>query len=172
MKRKLAFASIFLMAIATLLSSAPAAYADTVSLTLLNPTQSAMDGQTLSFYATVSADSSNTGIEYLNGDYFSVTPPTTLDDTSFQYFPFSLAPGQSYTGLLFTIFLPTSTPVGFYYPGVFTITGGSTDSSTDALATATFTAGATPEPSTFLLLGSGILILAFYIKRQESISLT
>jgi len=69
MKRKLTFASILFSAI-TILLLAPAAYGDSLTFTLLDPDQYASQGQatTLSFYTTVSAPNTNTGIEYINGD--------------------------------------------------------------------------------------------------------
>jgi hypothetical protein len=159
MKRKLTFAS-FLLAAVTILLSTPAAYGDSLTFTLLTPSQMTLGGQaaTLSFYATVSAPNSNTGTEYLNSASFVVGTPTTLDDSNFANFPYTLDPGQSYTDLLFTIFVPANIPFGDY-SGSFTILGGSDNSSTDALAKASYDIGVTPEPSSFVLLATGLSLL-------------
>jgi hypothetical protein len=171
MKRKLTLASMMMAAVTVLLST-PAAYGDSLTFTLLDPSQLTPGGQatTLSFYATVSAPDTNTGIEYLNGDSYSVSP-TIMDDSNYQdNFPQFLDPGQSYTDLLFTIFVPANIALGDY-SGTFTILGGSTDSSNDAIATASYDIGITPEPSPFVLLGTGISLLAAALwYRRNSIS--
>ena len=138
--------------------AAPLAYGDTVTLTLLDPDQAAFAPATLSFDATVSAPSTNTGIEYLNGDKFTTGLP--LDDSGYlNDFPLDLAPGQSFTGLLFTISIPSNEIPGTY-PGVFSITGGPTGTSTNVLASSAFEVYVTPEPPAFTLFGTGIAALA------------
>lgn len=160
MKRRSGLACIVLACFAALLASTPAALADSLNLSLLSPLQGALVGQTLSFSATVSAPSTNSAPEFLNADSFSISSPLTLDDTSYiTTFPLDLLPGQSYTGVLFTVFIPYTTKDGLY-AGSFSILGGSTDSSVSTLATVPFDVNVTPEPSTFVLLGTGITAIA------------
>lgn len=138
--------------------SAPLAHGDTVALTLLNPNQSALRGTTLSFDASVSAPSTNSGIEYLNGDEFTVSLP--IDDSGYlNDFPLDLAPGQSFTGLLFTISIPSTAAQG-NYPGVFSIAGGPTGTSLGVLASAPFDVYVSPEPPALALFGTGLALLA------------
>ena len=158
-----------------LLLSAPAALADTIDLTLTNPIQAVEPGVggTLSYFATVSAPITNTGIENLNADEFSVSFSTTLDDsTGFQSasFPLDLNPGDRYTGLLFTITVPSTDAAGVY-PGTFSILGGATVDSLDMLATVDYDAVVTPEPTSLLLLGTGLAGLAAALGGRRKISL-
>jgi hypothetical protein len=87
MKSRLILAVITLLL--TIGLSSAAAYADTITLTLNNPTQmTAPIGATLLFNATISAPSTNKANVFLNGDGFTVSSPLTLDDTDiFLNFP-------------------------------------------------------------------------------------
>jgi hypothetical protein len=87
-----------------------------------------------------------------------------LDDSdSFLNFPASLGPGQSITDVLFTVTIPAG-PVGLF-AGSFTLLGGSYGAAQDILASKSFQVVATPEPSTFLLIGTGLSSLAAVVKR-------
>lgn len=148
------------------------ALADTVTLTLPNFFQDTIPGGNLSFYATVSAPLTNTATENLNGDSFVIDSNLTLDDTSYlNTFPLSLNPGDSYTGLLFTVDVPYSAPLGIY-TGTFSITGGSGIFSADTLSTANFDVNVTPEPPAFILFATGIsaLALAGFFRKRTAFS--
>lgn len=168
MMRKFPFSFMFLMLTAALISTMPA-FADTLDLSLATPIGYGVPGATVSFYATVDAPITNSGTIFLNGDSFNVAGNLFLDDSGFlNNFPFQLDPGQSLTGLLFEVALPMQTPIGIFYNGNFEILGGSNDGVTDTLATADFKVSPTPEPSTILLLGSGLLAMAGAVRRKLS----
>lgn len=148
------------LAVAALLTiglSSAATYADTIKFTLTNPNGNVpLTGGSLTYEATVFAPASNGAAVFLNGDSFNVTAPVTLDDSGFSNFPLSLAPGTSYTGELFSLTASPGTPLGVYL-GTFTLLGGAGDIANDALGTVNFSLTlATPEPSSIVLLVSGL----------------
>jgi hypothetical protein len=162
--------SMFVLA-ATLLLSRPV-LADTINLSLSNPVQSGAPGSTLSFTATVSAPVTNGATVYLNADSFNVDSPLTLnDDGFFLGFPLSLDAGDSFTGLLFTVTIPSDALAGLYN-GSFEIMGGADGGAGDSLGTVAFLVNAespVPEPGSFLLLGTGLaggLAFAVYGRRN------
>ena len=167
MKRELALVvTIGLMAMG--LSSA-AAYADTLTITLNNPIAfiSGTKGGTATYNLTVSAPDSNGAAVFLNGDSFNVAGPLTLDDTDFLLnAPFFLDPGTSSTFDAFTVTGPPGTTPGDYV-GSFTISGGADGNASDNLGTVDFTTEVTPEPSSFLLFGSGLAGVFATIRRTR-----
>jgi PEP-CTERM motif len=169
MKRTTFTLRLFVLAIASLLSVP--AHADTITLTLTNPVQvGGLLGTSLDFDATVSAPGKNSGDVFLNADSFNVDAPLTLDDDGFFFgFPLSLSPGQTFSGLLFTVFLPTNTPNAIYN-GSFSILGGADGSAANDLADVTFQVNTVPEPATLLMLGSGFPGLVAMIRRKRGIT--
>lgn len=163
--------SLTMFAPAIFLLVPPLALADTITLSLSNPVQSATPGSTLTFDATVSAPSANAAPIFLNSDNYTIDSPLTLDDSDFFSFPLSLDPGHSYTGALFTITLPSGLAQGDY-TGSFQILGGADGSAFDTLATTGFQVNATPEPGTMLLLATGLGLLAFVMYRKKGKSLS
>ncbi len=164
------------LAIAGLLLAGTAARADSLTLTLDAPFQSGpMD--TFTYTGTIAytnADSINDGgaTEYLNGDSFSVDAPATLDDSAFlTNAPLSLTPGTSSGDIvLFTVTTPAYVDNSLaenFYTGSFSIVGGESSSDdTDVLATQDFDAQVTPEPGSWLLLGTGLMALAVFTRRK------
>lgn len=166
MTRKRIFSlTIFLLAIFLMVPSL--ALADTLTLSLSNPVQSATPGSTLTFDATVSAPSTNAAPIFLNSDNYTIESPLTLDDSDFFNFPLSLTPGGSYTGALFTVTLPSVLAPGDY-TGSFEILGGANGSAFDTLASTGFQVSPTPEPGTVLLLATGLGLLAFVMHRRRA----
>ena len=130
-----------------------AAKADPLTITLAQPFQSGVSGDTLDFTATITNNTDVT--EYLNGDGFSIASPLVLDDSPYASYPLTLGAGDSYTGLLFTVTVPPGTPQTIY-EGYFEITGGYNDSDDFELGSANFDVAVTPEPSSLSLLGVGL----------------
>ena len=161
--------SLTMFALAVLLPTR-LALADTITLSLSNPVQSAAPGSTVTFDATVSASSTNAAPIFLNGDSFTIDGPLTLDDSDFFSFPLSLNPGDSFTGALFTVTLPADLAYGDY-TGSFEILGGADGSTFGNLAATGFQIAPTPEPSTMLLSATGLGLLALVMYRKKGISI-
>jgi hypothetical protein len=165
MNRKLVLTLSMLVLTAALLLSVPAA-ADSITLTLAAPNQIGSFGSTVSFTATVSAPSTNTAAIFLNGDSFNVDSPLAVDDTGFFSFPLSMNPGDVYTGVLFTVSIPSTTPLG-YYNGYFQILGGSDGNALNPISNvASFQIYAVPEPGSMMLLGTGAIALFGALRRK------
>jgi hypothetical protein len=149
---------IFFLAIACFLLAGAAAKASPLSIALAAPFQSG-EGGIFAFNATVTNNSNQ--VVYLNSDAFNVDSPLTLDDSPFNdSYPFFLDAGDSYTGVLFNVDVPEGTPLGLY-TGQFEILGGGPSDDTDVAGSADFDVSLTPEPSSFLLFGAGVLALGF-----------
>jgi hypothetical protein len=162
--------ALFVVAATLLLSSRT--FADTIGLNLTTPVQSSTAGSTVSFAATVSAPGTNGGTVFLNGDSFDVTSPLVLDDSGFFFtFPLSLEPGDSFSGTLFSIALPSNLAAGLY-TGSFEILGGVDSGTFDTLGSVDFqvnvapAASTVPEPESLMLLAAGLPGVAFLVQRK------
>jgi hypothetical protein len=148
-----------------------AAKADPLSLTFDSSYQSGLEGQTLTFDVNITNDSSDT--VYLNGDFSYVDSPLTLNDEFNVNAPLSLDPGGSSVDFeLLTVTIPLGTPVDLY-TGYFQIYGGGGSSEDYLLGSADFDINVTPEPSSvvpepssYLLFGTGLAVLAGIFRRR------
>jgi hypothetical protein len=152
------------------------ALADGITLTLLEPLQIISPGQTVTFDATVTVTAGNTKNIFLNGDSSDITDKGSIyalnDNDFFADFPLDLTPtgaGDTFTGALFTVTNTGTTAE--QYTGVFTMLGGANGSASKNLATVDFgSPAATPEPSSLLLMGTGLAGIFAVCKRQFSLS--
>lgn len=143
------------IAMAAFLAAGTASRANTLNLVLDEPYQTTLPGTTVTFDATIiNTDAVDT--IYLNGDGDSLDSPLTLDDTGFwNNAPISLGPSESSGDIeLFTVTVPDGTPEGLY-AGSFDILGGG-PSDSNVIGTVNFDVHVTPEPSTLLLLFTGL----------------
>jgi hypothetical protein len=149
--KKLSFA---ILTIAGALAFVAPALADTVSYNLTTIDPVVIAGGTVTFNSSIMAPSSNTGSIAILSDSFSCEAGCTIDDTDFNNTPFDLAPGESYTGPLFSV-TTLSTDVAGDYDGFFDITFAAAAGNifTDS---APFEVNIAPEPGTWLLLGTGL----------------
>jgi hypothetical protein len=155
--KKMRYLLLLPMTIACFLLAGAAAKVDPLTITLDAPYQ--FGGVSVfGFDATVTNTSADT--VYLNGDNFSVDSPLTVDDSPYlNNYPLTLGAGDSASGLLFNVDVPIGTALGLY-TGYFDITGGSDANAGDTVGEADFDVNVTPEPSGWLLLGSGLAALA------------
>lgn len=170
------------LAVLALLAWSTPLRADSLDVTLDQPTITVPVGTTeVTFSGTIS-NPSTTDTVYLNGDS-STTSSTllTVDDTPFLTgAPLSLDPGDNSGDLpLFNVFLDPTTTAGIY-TGVFTIEGGpdggaGTDFSD--LVDIPFTIDVTspvsaPEPGSLLMLGLGLLAIGVVRRRNRKSEVT
>ena len=171
--------SLMTLLLAAVASLPVAAHADTISLALTHPTQTGSGGATLTFEATVSASTSNSGAVSLISDNFTIpgTSPFTvlnIDDSSFfNTFPLALNPGESFTGTLFTLTLPSVITPGTYGNN-FVILDLFDEAGLETFATDQFIVDVpgqspVPEPGTWVLLttGAGALAAVVYSRRRH-----
>ena len=163
-----------LFAITAALLTVRPALADTVTYSILttNPTV-APDG-TVTFNGSISAPNSNSGSIYLIDDSYTADSPLIVDDTDFLLdAPSYLAPGESYLGPLFDVTLPSGTKAALY-GGHFDLILGIDDISNTVTDRATFQISETPpvnaipEPSSWLLLATGMAAATFVRPRVNS----
>ena|ERR1035441_9469632 len=163
--KSLRFLLVLSLTVGGFLLAGAAAKADTV-LTLLSPYQSGF-GPVFEFDGTLT----NTGdtTVFLNGDaYHGDLPNVAFDGSPFyNNSPLFLDPGDT-TGVieLFTITAPLYGPGSNFYTGTYQITGGGDSESSDLLASENFDVNVIPEPSSLVLLLTGLAGLAGTLRRR------
>jgi PEP-CTERM motif len=155
-----------------LLLAGTTAKADPLSIILGSPFQTVSPGGTVAFDATVTNNTE--AVIFLNGDSATLDAPldpSDLSDADYANFPLSLDPGESFSDPLFTVTVPPGTVAGIY-AGSFEITGGGSDSELSNLGSVAFdidvTGTVVPEPSSLMLLISGMAGLAGTLRRRLS----
>lgn len=171
---RLRLTSIAVLSLATL-----AAHADSVTITLSNGSQSiGASGGQLTYSGTLTAPSSNMGNEYLDHLSFNLNPANmfAFDQSNFlNNAPFFLTPGQSYTGTLFTLTVPAGSKSASYVGSVQLYSDSTNNSLIGSQTFGVYVAApapaVTPEPSSLLLLGTGMVgAVAAFRRRMVSIS--
>ena len=151
---------------AALLCAAPA-LADTVTYNLTPASEGVPAGGTVTFNTSIVAPGSNGGAIYILSDSFNCTSGCTVDDTDFASTPLELDPGQSYLGPLFTVTMAHG--ASGTYNGSFDITFE--DSSNNVfIKDDSFAVAVTPEPSSWLLLTTGLAATCLLRRRLLAVA--
>jgi hypothetical protein len=147
------------------------AQAASITITLDRTTLSGNPGQTVAFFGTIMNTSSDT--IYLNDVDFNLAGTgfsSNAQDRFFSNVPLFLNPHSSSGDIeLFdvTLLKPFTDPLGTY-AGTYTLTGGLDGSADEVLALAGFSVAAVPEPSSVLLVFSGLAGLAVIMRRRRT----
>lgn len=155
-----------------LLAPAPA-QANTITITLDNPTLIGTPGQTLQFFGTLG--NSSGAEQFLNGFNGTILAPQFLVDTLpfFMNAPLSLPAGDVTPSLhLFDVMIPNNAVAGIY-GGSFSLIGGATFDAQDLIGDGTFQVkvdgNVVPEPEAKLVLALGMAALsALYLRRRRA----
>jgi hypothetical protein len=156
--------SVAVLTIAGALVFIAPALADTVSYSLTTVDPTVLPGGSVTFNTSIVAPSSNTGSISILSDSFTSDSGYSIDDSDFDSTPFTLAPGESYTGPLFSV-TTLSTDTAGNYDGFFDITfaDGAGNMFTDS---APFEVNIAPEPGTWLLLSTGLAGAGLLLRRR------
>jgi hypothetical protein len=130
-------------------------------------------GSTVSLQTTL--ENVNDSPLFLNGSSFNIDDPLVLNDLLFTNFPAVIADGDSATGILFSIDLPSDLAPGLYN-GFYSILGGFSPDDQFDLADISFqvdvqsAVAPVPEPATLALLSTGMGALGTLYSRRRRIA--
>jgi PEP-CTERM motif len=139
------------------------AYADSIDITLMQPTESGASGSTLTFDVSLTNLTSST--IFLNGAAATTSSSSLVmnDNPFLTNAPISLAAGASSGPFAAsTVFISPGTPPGSFSANTFSVLGGS-QTSFDVIGSTGFSVQVSadpspaPEPGSLVLLGSGVL---------------
>ncbi len=155
---------VFPVVVVGLLLAGASARADTITISLDSQYQSG-PGSVFTFFGTLTNTGSDT--VYLNGYTPVLDAGLVLDGNPFfANAPLSLDPGQSTADIeLFTITVPPYGLGSNFYAGTFEILGGG-PSDDSLLGSADFNINVTPEPTSLVLLLTGMAGLAGALRRK------
>jgi len=166
------------LASAGLLLSASAAKADSYTFIFTNPDQSAVAGDIVELDATIINLDPDYSLYLISDNVANLDASLTWDDTAFGNIPWPLIPaggglGSSYDGAFIDVTVLPGTAAGTYV-GEYQVFGGNDPGASDLLADQDFTitvgnvggASPVPEPSSLLLLLSGMAGLAGTLRRR------
>lgn len=155
-----------------------AAKADPITITLTDAFLTVTAGDTVIFDATTTNTTSSW--VYLNGAQANLDSPLSPSDVDYvdyfyNNFPFYLTesgdPADTFGPAdIFSVTVPSGTPNGVY-AGEFDILGGPTSADLNVVGTVDFDVqvtgtATTPEPNSFLLMGTGLLLLGAVAGRK------
>ena len=161
----------FLLLLAVTVIGVGAARAASITVSLDNPDQFGAPGSTLEYLGTITNTGSDTA--FLNSDDFSLAGTSgdfTFDDSPyFSNAPLFLNAGGSSGDIeLFDIVVSAPFPDSpGYYPGSFTVVGGSDGGAQDVLGAVNFSVSVTPEPGSAVLLFAGAAAAIAALRRRR-----
>jgi hypothetical protein len=167
MKTKIRMTLTLAGVMAAILLSVSIAKADLLSVSISPAT--GVSGNTLAIIGTITNNSGQT--VYLNEDSFSLPGPFVVDDTPFFLnTPLFLTNGGSFTGEILDVTINTPATPGSY-TGTFWILGDTTGNGgadfLNGTAGTPFQVNVAPEPSSKVLLTSGMVGMAGIIRRRH-----